>query len=55
MTTDGEGGAQRVQRVLMFFLFVFLQRDLTGSNLSVNTERSNLPMTNQCPLHPACA
>lgn len=33
---------------------LFLQGDLTGSNLSVNTEHSNLPMTTQCPSHPAC-
>lgn len=32
--------------------FFSLQRDLTGSNLSVNTQRSNLPMTTRCPLPP---
>jgi len=34
-------------------LSFFLQRDLTGSNLSVNTDHS-LPMTTQYPLHHVC-
>lgn len=32
--------------------FFFLQRDLTGSNLSASTEYSCLPMTTKYPLHP---
>lgn len=50
ITTDGKEKLRLEKEVELFFL----PRDLTGSNLSVNTECSHLPMTTRYSLHPVC-